>query len=430
MSSGPVTVCPHCGESSSEDYDGRGTCWECHSAHTQEQSVPGTAVGFISPSELQASIPPEPPWIWDGYLARGAVTILAGKPKAGKSTLAFSLANATANFGAMFLGHELINGPVVYISEEGAATLAHKVGDGDLRLATRETAWPKPDWSTLVAAAVAEAKRVDAVLLVIDTFAAWASLGPEAEKDAGAVQAAMEPVVQAARSGLAVLLILHSRKGGGEDGEGVRGSSALAGAADIVLELERVQGGPARQRKLLALSRYPQTPGVLVIEHEVNQGRWRVIGEGADRADARDISDRVGLLSVIPDSEEGITRKELIEAMGSPELQWHAVLDQLISDGHVGKTGEGKRGNPYRYKKLRGNSAHAPAQQSSTNETVGVSLVSAQLPLKAAQNKETTAAVSAASLRCAETDTDAADTDGLDADAELARISAKFGDFA
>jgi hypothetical protein len=33
--------------------------------------------------ELQA--PPEPEWIWRGYIAPGAVTLLAGKPKAARA---------------------------------------------------------------------------------------------------------------------------------------------------------------------------------------------------------------------------------------------------------------------------------------------------------------------------------------------------------
>src|SRR5437773_2730901 len=79
-----------------------------------------------------------------------------------------------------------------------------------------------------------------------------------------------------------VLVPLHQRKGGGEDGEGVRGSGAIAGTADIVLELERVQ--QPRERALLALSRYPSTPGSLIIEHDPATGAWKAIGEG-ERAD-------------------------------------------------------------------------------------------------------------------------------------------------
>jgi len=366
---------------------------------------PVSPIRFVSPAELRASVPPEPPWIWSGYLARGAVTILAGKPKAGKSTLGLALANALADRKDTFLGHQLDAGPVVYASEEGAATLAHKIGDGDLRIVTRETAWPKPDWQTLVEAAAAEATRIGAAMVVIDTFAFWAALGPEAEKDAGSMQNAMAPLVEIARQDVAVLLIVHARKGGGDDGEAVRGSTALAGAADIILELERIQGGPPRQRKLLALSRYPQTPGALVAEHDPHQDQWQVIGEGSDRGDAREITDRSALLQALSHNE-ATTRAELQEAMGSPERQWHGTLDELISTGQVEKIGAGKKGDPYRYKILRTNDAHPPAQHRAEN---GGEVIPLSAHPRSGAERESTDAPSnhaAHGAGCAETDWD------------------------
>lgn len=310
------------------------------------------AIRFLSPEELRATVPPEPPWRLHGYLAAGALTVLAGKPKAGKSTLALAISRAVSTARVTgFLGHAIDGGPVVYVSEEGASTLAHKLA-GDLRVATRETAWPRPEWPAMVAAAVEEANRVDAALVVIDTFAFWAALGQDAEKDAGAVQAAMEPLVAATSAGLAVLLVAHSRKGGGEDGEGLRGSTALAGAADIVLELERVKGGPPRHRELLALSRYPQTPGVLVVSHEAATGLWSVIGEGTDRGDGRDISDRTAILVALDGGGE-LTRPELEAATGAQERQWHGTMEQLIAAGAVTKLGAGKKGDPFRFQILR-----------------------------------------------------------------------------
>ena len=46
----------------------------------------------------------------------------------------------------------------------------------------------------------------------------------------------MTPLIDATRAGLAVLLVHHQRKAGGEDGDAIRGSSALAGATDANVE--------------------------------------------------------------------------------------------------------------------------------------------------------------------------------------------------
>jgi len=193
----------------------------------------------------------------------------------------------------------------VYVTEEGPATLAHKLPSSDaVRVLTRDAAWPKPSWPKLIEAAVAEARRVSAGLLVIDTFAFWAALAAEREKDAGAAQAAMEPLMGAAGSGLAVLLVHHARKGGDDDGEAVRGSSALTGEVDVVVELDRPErDAPPRQRVLLALSRFPQTPGALMYDYDKATGAWGVIGEAEDRASAREVRQRASVLDALGDEE-------------------------------------------------------------------------------------------------------------------------------
>ena len=90
--------------------------------------------------------PDEPEWVWNDYLAVGNMTLFSGKPKAGKSRLALDLTTAAACGAPSFLGRPVVNGPVIYISEEGAATLAHKLPHGDnIRILTRETRGRSPN---------------------------------------------------------------------------------------------------------------------------------------------------------------------------------------------------------------------------------------------------------------------------------------------
>lgn len=342
---------------------------------------------FVGADELRESTPVEPAWLWQGYLAPGTLTLLAAKPKAGKSTLAVAISEAMASGAGSFLGRQIIAGPVVYVSEESAGTLAHKLpAIGAIRVLTRDAAWPKPSWPELVTGSVAEAQRIGAALLVVDTLPYWAALPAEAEKDAGAAQAAMQPLLDATRDGLAVLGPLHQRKGGGDDGEGVRGSGAIAGAADIVLELERVK--QPRERALLALSRYPSTPGSLLIEHDPGTGAWASIAEG-ERSDARSIGDRQAIVAALDGAE--LTRAGLEEATGAPERQWHGQLDALIEDGKVQRIGAGKKGDPYRFSLLRINAAQRPAQHRAETPTADAS-VSAALPLGSSSNEASAAA--------------------------------------
>lgn len=311
---------------------------------------------FLTPGELRSQTPVDPPWLWDGYLAGGGVTLLVGKPKAGKSTLAIAVATAMATGAVAFLDRAVTPGAVVYVSEEGGATLVHKLPDDDaeLHLLTRDSAWPKPDWVALIGAVVTHARKVDARLVVIDTAAFWTALPAESEKDAGAVQRAMAPLVQATRSGLAVLLVHHARKAGGEDGDAVRGSSGWAASVDTIIELERAgENAAPTQRLLLGLGRYPSTPPCTLVDHDPATGSWAVDGHAEDRRSARGAAARGVVLRAL-DGDASLTRSDLENATGTA---WRELLDSLnalIADKLVVRTGQGVRGNPYRYEKTVG----------------------------------------------------------------------------
>ena len=108
------------------------------------------------------------------------------------------------------------------------------------------TAWPE-----VVRQAMAHCAKHELALLVVDTFDRWTGLRGDAENAAGAVNEALEPLKYAAAAGLAVLLVSHQRKSSGEFGEAVRGSNALTGGVDVVVELER----PSRTLELGSHSR-------------------------------------------------------------------------------------------------------------------------------------------------------------------------------
>ena len=166
---------------------------------------------------------------------------------------------------------------MVYVSEEGAGTLRHKIPATDrLRVLTRDAAWPKPTWPELVTGSVAEALRVDAVMLVIDALSFWASIREGQGRDAGAMQAVMDALGEATRAGLVVLLVHHQRKGGGDDGEAVRDSSAIVGAVDVLIEIERIgEDAAPGHRRLVATGRWPQIPPVLVVDRDAApRGGW------------------------------------------------------------------------------------------------------------------------------------------------------------
>ena len=248
--------------------------------------APGPNISFVSLEELHALTPEDPDWIWEGYIAAGTAALIAGKPKVGKTSLVFGLVRAMCNGATEFLGHTIVKDcPLVYVSEEGGATLRDKLPPhGNMSVLTRERAYPQPEWHELIVAAVDEAIAIGARLIVIDTLRKWAKFGAELEKDASAMQRVVSALDAATREGIAVLLVHHQRKAEGEHGDAIAGSNALPGAVDVVLEVQRTAAG-GRQRVLLAESRW-KTPAALVFEKHDDDDDYDLVAEGDSRREA------------------------------------------------------------------------------------------------------------------------------------------------
>src|SRR5262249_33449033 len=105
------------------------------------------------------------------------------------------------------------------------------------------------------------------ILAVIDTLTTF--LPCLSEANAISVIKALLPLQRLTNLGMGVLLSHHPAKGVPLPGQAARGSGALSGFADIIVEktwCTRVPDPTDRRRKLLAFSRYEDTPAQAVIE--------------------------------------------------------------------------------------------------------------------------------------------------------------------
>jgi hypothetical protein len=91
------------------------------------------------------------------------------------------------------------------------------------------------DWPDVMDEAIGVASARNAGLLVVDTLAQFAKLTGDRENNSGDALEAMFPLQKARDRALGVLQIRHERKEGGQLGDSGRGSSAFAGAVDIIL---------------------------------------------------------------------------------------------------------------------------------------------------------------------------------------------------
>lgn len=282
-------------------------------------------------------------WLLEDYLRPGALALLAGKPKEGKTTFAYELAWNSAQ-GQPFLGRTTKGGGVLILA------LEEHPRDVRLRLQALGATTPPNlyvhcgflDPSPTTLGAIKQFIGANQITLVlVDTLAAFWRI--EDENDAAALTKAVKPLLALAReSGACVLLIHHARKAEGSYGDEIRGSGALFALVDIALILKRHE--VHTQRILHGVSRYPETPAELVIE--LRETGYVALGDpSAVNKEAR----RHKLLAALSDELEDAGT--IIKRAGVSLRDGYRLLASLAEAGEAYREGKGRKGDPYRYRK-------------------------------------------------------------------------------
>ena len=194
--------------------------------------------------------------------------------------------------------------------------------------------------------ACATYRKCDVVIFdTLGKFAPWKN-----ENDAAEVQAGLNPFDMLTNMGLAVMLNHHVGKAGGTEGKAARGSTALAGAVDIILELRRFNPDEKadRRRVLTGYGRFDEIPDEIVIT--LNDAGTEYIAEGDSKAmKARELAKVI--LTVLPTSEPGYTKDEVEGALptGVRRADVISVLNSGANCGSWCSKGAGKKGDPKRF---------------------------------------------------------------------------------
>lgn len=322
------------------------------SAQLREEVGQKRILTFRSGAEIAMLTDEGIQWIAQGLVAKGAITELGAKVKTGKTTFILSLVRAAAD-GTAFLGKCTLKTPTVYLTEQPVVSFrqamqrADLLGREDFHILFHSDVRGTP-WQGIAAAAANECRRVGAGLLVVDTLPQFAGLKGDSENNSGDALAAMEPLQKAAADGTGIILVRHERKSGGDVGDSGRGSSAFAGAVDIVLSLRKREGNSKKTHRVLqALSRFSETPPELLLDFLDNG--YNSLGSPHDAAvmEAKD-----SIITLAPKSEaEALDLKELAEIAKVPRSTAQRAVEELLEEGALEKVGEGKRGRPFRYYK-------------------------------------------------------------------------------
>ena len=166
--------------------------------------------------------------------------------------------------------------------------------------------------------------------------------------------------------GRAVVCVHHMRKSDGGDGTASRGSGALAGFVDVIVELRRASKSTdphGVRRELKALGRMQGIPAEWLVELDPTTNEYRAVsaesatGAGAEakreREDGRKDDLRLAIRRVLPaNREQALTREEiwerLPEAVRVNRPRFHSVLEAEVPTLWL-KEGGGRQAGSYRY---------------------------------------------------------------------------------
>ena len=291
---------------------------------------------------LALSALPRPEWLVEDLLPAPSLGFLYGPPKTGKSFAAIDLACSVAS-GRPWCGKPTRRGKVLYV-----------VGEGVSGVVSRQDAWSAyngvTDLEDMIwhpgavnlasheqATALAELAAEEGVaLVVIDTLArCTAGADENSTKEMGLFVEACDRVRDA--SGAAVIVVHHSGK---DKAKGMRGATALLGAADVVLE---VSGGTGRVRlEVTDAKDFPSGFAVTFGMEQVGESIVLVEGTSGDaRAASAKASEALAALAEAA-TAEGLSSKAWLNVAEMSDSSFYRARKYLVDRGLVRNVGTEK----------------------------------------------------------------------------------------
>lgn len=312
-------------------------------------------IGFPPPVPLSELEEPGPvPWVWTGFLAAGFITLLTGLWKAGKTTLVSHLIKAT-KVGGDLAG--VVNPSRVLVVSEESAKLWRIRRDRE-RLGANVDVLCRPilgrcdkgQWTAFVSYLQGLVVQHQYDLVVLDTLASFWPVNDE--NNSSEVMTALMPLRGLSDCGASLLLVHHPRKSEGAEGKASRGSGALTGFVDVIVELRR-DGGDShatRRRALKTYSRFDESPDEVIIE--LTDDGYVALGTRDDASRENRQRTITNMLVAHPD---GMTSKEVVERWpkdGSAKPGTRTIQLELQAGADAWlwrRAGTGRKADPYRY---------------------------------------------------------------------------------
>ncbi len=302
---------------------------------------------IVTAAELQRREFPPISYVVPGLIPEG-LSILAGRPKVGKSWLALDVGIAVAAERICLGDRQPIQGDVLYAAlEDNPRRLQRRI---DRILSPVSTDWPKrlsfaTTWKRLDKGGVDDiAHWADSVisprLCILDTLA---GVRPIRTRE-GYVEdyeslATLHRL--ASERGLAVLVLHHTRKMEAEDPiDTISGTLGLAGCADTALIIARTAQGTTF---------YIRGRDVEEAEHAISfdkhSCRWTILGTAAE---VHRSNERGKILDSLLNATELLGPQQISDCTRMKSDNVRYLLGQMVLDGEVMKAARGRYYHPDR----------------------------------------------------------------------------------
>ena len=325
-------------------------------ARYENESINGakSSFTFTSLKDLYSKPVVEEEWIVDGFLPIGGTSILAGKPKAGKSTLVRNLINSIVG-GSVFLDRKTKKGRVLYLAfEEGENHIrkhfeALKISANDDILIHTAKVPPNPIES--LRSSILEYKPS---LVIVDTL--FRIINVNDGNSYSQVQKALEPITDLAKeTGCHILLVHHMTKGDRDGAEGILGSTALFGAVDTAIMLNRTEKFSTirtRQR-----GGYDLEETILEFDQE---SRSFTLGNSKKEDDKERL--KTEIIDLLSQTKGVISNSDIKEKLVGKSETINEAIRELADSGKIQRSGTGKKGDPFCFQLNIGRSATAASK--------------------------------------------------------------------
>jgi hypothetical protein len=275
-------------------------------------------------------------YVIPGYVVEG-LTVLAGKPKLGKSWWAYDASIAVATGGKAMGAIDCEQGDVLYLAlednrrrvQDRLLTLcpARKLLGITLERLKVRTLAPRIDTGLLVQLDKWRLSCANPRLIIIDVFLKVRPPRKKGEDPYSADYDAVTPLQRyAGEHRLAIVLVTHTRKMAADDPlEAVSGTNGVTGAADAVLVLNRDAKGTTL---------YGRGRDIEEIETAMrfDAGRWSILG---DADEVRKSDERRKIIVALKESGDEIGPKAIAELTGMNATNVRALLRKMVKSGEI-----------------------------------------------------------------------------------------------